>query len=82
MSEIRNENDPELIMMGYVIRDEDTDEIIGIRDDAPDDVKAFFKEYMNQSDDEPVVRQEAHNGKKDPRAAREGQDRQAPRRAL
>ena len=52
MSEIRNENDPELIMMGYVIRDE----IIGIRDDAPDDVKAFFKEYMNQSDDEPVVR--------------------------
>lgn len=55
MSEIRNENDPELIMMGYVIRDEDTDEIIGIRD-APDDVKAFFKEYMNQSDDEPVVR--------------------------
>ena len=43
MSEIRNENDPELIMMGYVIRDEDTDEIIGIRDDAPDDVKAFFK---------------------------------------
>lgn len=29
MSEIRNENDPELIMMGYVIRDEDTDEIIG-----------------------------------------------------
>lgn len=35
MSEIRNENDPELIMMGYVIRDEDTDEIIGIRDDAP-----------------------------------------------
>ena len=56
MSEIRNENDPELIMMGYVIRDEDTDEIIGIRDDAPDDVKAFFMEYMNQSDDEPVVR--------------------------
>ena len=56
MSEIRNENDPELIMMGYVIRDEDTDEIIGIRDDAPDDVKAFCKEYMNQSDDEPVVR--------------------------
>ena len=27
MSEIRNEKDPELIMMGYVIRDEDTDEI-------------------------------------------------------
>ncbi len=56
MSEIRNENDPELVMMGYVIRDEDTDEITGIRNDAPDDVKAFFKAYMNQTDDEPVVR--------------------------
>ena len=43
MSEIRNENDPELIMMGYVIRDEDTDEVIGIRDDAPDDVKKAVK---------------------------------------
>lgn len=56
MSEIRNENDPEIIMMGYVIRDEDTDEIIGIRDDAPDAVKAFYAEYMNQTDVEPVVR--------------------------
>lgn len=56
MSEIRNENDPELIMMSYVIRDEDTDEIIGIRDDAPDDVKAFFWEYVSQSNEEPVIR--------------------------
>ena len=56
MSEIRNENDPELIMLGYVIRDDDPAAIIRTRDDAPDDVKAFFKEHMNQSDDEPVVR--------------------------
>lgn len=56
MSVIRNENDPELIMQGYVIRDEDTDEIIGIRDDAPEDVKAFYEKYMNEPDDEPVVR--------------------------
>ena len=56
MSEIRNEKDPELIMLGYVIRDEDTDEIIGIKDNAPDVVKAFFWEYVSQSNEEPVIR--------------------------
>lgn len=56
MSEIRNEKDPELIMMGYVIRDEDTDEIIGIKDNAPDGVKAFFWEYVSQSNEEPVIK--------------------------
>lgn len=56
MFTVRNENDPEIIMMSYVIRDEDTDEIVGIRDDAPESVKAFFVEYMNRNDIEPVVR--------------------------
>lgn len=82
MSEIRNENDPELIMMGYVIRDEDTDEIIGIRDDAPDDVKAFFKEYMNQSDDEPSSDRKPTMAKKTPAQPAKGKTGQAPRRAL
>lgn len=54
MSERFNENDPEIIMMQYVIRDEETDEIIGIRDDAPEDVKAFFEEYMRALE-EPVI---------------------------
>lgn len=58
MSLTANANDPEIVMMGYVIRDEDTDEIIGIRDDAPENVKAFYAEYMAGLDsNEPIVRE-------------------------
>lgn len=34
------------IMMPYVIRNEKNGEIIGIREDAPEEAKEAFKEYM------------------------------------
>lgn len=55
MSMRMTENDPEYILMGYVIRDEDTDEIVGICDDAPDEIKTFYDAYINNVDNEPSV---------------------------
>lgn len=44
-------------MMKYVIRDTETDEIVGISEEAPDNVKKLFERYMNELDSlEPVER--------------------------
>jgi len=43
--------------MKYVIEDEDTCEIIGLRDDAPDDVKADYEAMLaEENSEEPIVR--------------------------
>ena len=43
--------------MQYVIEDEDTCEIIGLREDAPDDVKADYEAMLaEENSNEPVVR--------------------------
>ncbi len=42
----------------YLIEDEDSCEIIGLRDGAPDDVKAAFQEMMDRMNStEPIVRE-------------------------
>lgn len=47
----------EMKIMQYVVRDEETDEITGIADNAPDDIKVAFKDYMQSLEDtEPIVR--------------------------
>ena len=41
--------------MKWVIRDEDTDEIIGISPDAPKKIKAFYKLFLErQNNPEPM----------------------------
>lgn len=55
MSTFCNENDMEYRMARYLIRDEDTDEIIGLSEDAPEDIKAFYAEYMADDSVEPIV---------------------------
>lgn len=43
--------------MKYVIEDEDTCEIIGLREDAPDDVKADYAAMLEEENSlEPIVR--------------------------
>ena len=49
--------DPERVLMDWVIRDEDTDEIIGVRPDAPTKVKAYYKLFLErQNSKEPIVK--------------------------
>lgn len=50
-----NENKKDIArmrMMGYVIRDEKTDEIIGIDPKAPDDVKDEYSRMLAEEDTE------------------------------
>lgn len=58
MSQTMSEADSlEMRMMEYVLRDEETDEITGISDDAPDNLKSYFKDYMQALESpEPIVR--------------------------
>lgn len=44
-------------MMAWVIRDDETDEIIGISPDAPKKVQAYYKLYIqSQNSTDPVVK--------------------------
>lgn len=57
MKEIDEALELRIKTMDYVIRDEDTDEIIGLREDAPDDVKADYEAMLaEENSNEPVVR--------------------------
>lgn len=57
MKEINEALELRVKTMDYVIRDEDTDEIIGLREDAPDDVKADYEAMLaEENSTEPVIR--------------------------
>jgi len=57
MKEINEALELRVKTMDYVIRDEDTDEIIGLREDAPDDVKADYEAMLAEENSaEPVIR--------------------------
>ena len=50
--------DQERILMDWVIRDEDTDEIIGIDPKAPKKVKAYYKLFVErQNSTEPIIKE-------------------------
>ena len=41
-------NNEEYQLMKWVIRDEDTDEIIGLKPNAPTKIKAFYKLFLER----------------------------------